>query len=102
MKTIGRLQFRHFSETFESREAAYKYLSDIVDATKGDDYRLDESRIGEPILVKYEDENGNIQALLSIGLEGEKDEGVLSPYHIIDSAKLEEEIQLISGSTGDI
>ena len=37
MKTIGRLQFRHFSETFESREAAYKYLSDIVDATKGDD-----------------------------------------------------------------
>lgn len=102
MKTIGRLQFRHFSETFESREAAYKYLSDIVDATKGDDYRLDESRIGEPILVKYKDENGNIQALLSIGLEGEKDEGVLSPYHIIDSAKLEEEIQLISGSTGDI
>ena len=102
MKTIGRLQFRHFSETFESREAAYKYLSDIVDATKGDDYRLDESRIGEPILVKYKDENGNIQALLSIGLEGEKDEGVLSPYHIIDSAKLEEEIQSISSSTGDI
>ena len=102
MKTIGRLQFRHFSETFESREAAYKYLSDIVDITKGDDYRLDESRIGEPILVKYEDENGNIQALLSIGLEGEKDEGVLSPYHIIDSAKLEEEIQSISDSTGDI
>lgn len=102
MKTIGRLQFRHFSETFESREAAYKYLSDIVDATKGDDYRLDESRIGEPILVKYKDENGNIQALLSIGLEGEKDEGVLSPYHIIDSAKLEEEIQSISNSTSDI
>ena len=102
MKTIGRLQFRHFSETFESREAAYKYLSDIVDITKGDDYRLDESRIGEPILVKYKDENGNIQALLSIGLEGEKDEGVLSPYHIIDSAKLEEEIQSISGSTDDI
>ena len=102
MKTIGRLQFRHFSETFESREAAYKYLSDIVDITKGDNYRLDESRIGEPILVKYKDENGNIQALLSIGLEGEKDEGVLSPYHIIDSAKLEEEIQLISGSTDDI
>ena len=102
MKTIGRLQFRHFSETFESREAAYKYLSDIVDATKGDDYRLDESRIGEPILVKYKDENGNIQALLSIGLEGEKDEGVLSPYHIIDSAKLEEEIQSISSSTSDI
>ena len=102
MKTIGRLQFRHFSETFESREAAYKYLSDIVDITKGDNYRLDESRIGEPILVKYKDENGNIQALLSIGLEGEKDEGVLSPYHIIDSAKLEEEIQSISGSTDDI
>lgn len=102
MKTIGRLQFRHFSETFESREDAYKYLSDIVDATKGDDYRLDESRIGEPILVKYKDENGNIQALLSIGLEGEKDEGVLSPYHIIDSAKLEEEIQSISSSTSDI
>ena len=39
MKTIGRLQFRHFSGTFESREAAYKYLSDIVDVTKGDDYR---------------------------------------------------------------
>ena len=102
MKTIGRLQFRHFSGTFESRKAAYKYLSDIVDVTKGDDYRLDESRIGEPILVKYKDENGNIQALLSIGLEGEKDEGVLSPYHIIDSAKLEEEIQSISGSTDDI
>ena len=100
--STGRLQFRHFDEIFDSRELAYKYLSDIVDPTKGEAYRLDETRIGEPIVVRYKDENGNTQVLLNIGSNGNKGEGVLSPFHIIDTAKLEEDIAKVSGETGEI
>ena len=102
MNTNSRLQFRHYDGVFDSRELAYKYLTDIVDPTKGEAYRLDESRIGEPILVKYRDEDGNIQAIVSIGMEGNEGDGILQPYHIVDTAKLEEEIVALSGASGEI
>ena len=102
MNTNSRLQFRHYDGVFDSRELAYKYLTDIVDPTKGEAYRLDESRIGEPILVKYRDEEGNIQAIVSIGMEGNEGDGILQPYHIVDTAKFEEEISALSGASGEI
>ena len=98
----GRLQFRHFESVFETREKAYKYLEDIVNSAYGEDNRLDESLMAEPIVVVYKDADKKPQAIVCIGVEGEKGEGTLKPYHIIDSAKLEEDIQSMSGSIGDI
>ena len=102
MKT-GRLQFRHYGEIFNTREAAYKYFADIVDATKGEDYRLaDGTKLGEPIVVRYKDENNKIQAILSIGLSGDSNEVVYAPLHLIDTAKLSEEIASLSGGSGEV
>ena len=98
----GRLQFRHYEGVFETREKAYKYLADIVNSAYGEENRLNESLMGEPIVVVYKDANDKPQAIVCIGVEGEKGDGTLKPYHIIDSAKLEEEISSMSGSTGDI
>lgn len=95
----GRLQFRHFDGLFDSREQAYQYLTNIVDPTRGEDYRLSETLVGEPILVKYKDGNGNIQALVAVGTNGEPGQGAFAPYHIVDTAKLEEEIASLSGSS---
>lgn len=95
----GRLQFRHFDGLFDSREQAYQYLTNIVDPTRGEDYRLNETLVGEPILVKYKDGNGNIQALVAVGTDGEPGQGAFAPYHIVDTAKLEEEIASLSGSS---
>ena len=98
----GRLQFRHFESIFESREKAYKYIEDIVNENNNEGYKLDESLMAEPIVVAYKDANQKPQAIVCIGVEGEKGDGTLEPYHIIDSAKLEEEIQSMSSSTVDI
>ena len=98
----GRLQFRHFESIFESREKAYKYIEDIVNESSGEGHRLDESLMAEPIVVVYKDANQKPQAIVCIGVEGEKGKNRLKPYHIIDSAKLEEEIQSMSSSTVDI
>ena len=92
----GRLQFRHFESIFESREKAYKYIEDIVNESSGEGHRLDESLMAEPIVVVYKDANQKPQAIVCIGVEGEKGKNRLKPYHIIDSAKLEEEIQSMS------
>lgn len=98
----GRLQFRHYEGVFESREKAYKYLTDIVNSAYSEENRLDESLMAEPIVVVYRDANDNKQAIVCIGVEGEKGVGTLAPYHIVDSAKIEEDIAEMSGSTGDI
>ena len=78
----GRLQFRHCDIIFNSRNEAYTYLTDIVNATKGEDYRLDETLAGEPILIKYKDSNNDIQAIVAVGVEGEKGQGSFAPFHI--------------------
>ena len=95
----GRLQFRHYDGIFDSREQAYEYLTNIVDSTRGEDYRLDETLVGEPILVKYKDSQGNVKALVAVGTVGEPGSGEFAPYHIVDTAKLEEDIASLSGST---
>lgn len=53
------------------------------------------SLIGEPIVVRYLDDEGNIQALLAIG----KATGATKPnYHIIDTAEIYENLNSVSGS----
>lgn len=99
----ARLQFRHLNSVFESRAKAEAYLAQLVNGAYGTDKRLDEELIGEPIVIVYLDEDGNKQVILAIGTEGERGEGVMDvQYHYIDSAKIEEEITEMSGSSADI
>ena len=79
----GRLQFRHYEGVFESREKAYKYLTDIVNSAYSEENRLDESLMAEPIVVVYRDANDNKQAIVCIGVEGEK--GVGKGWAVADS-----------------
>lgn len=98
---MARLQFRHNSETFPTRERAYKYLSDLTDNSTRLSGSFVESLIGEPLVVKYE-EDGKEYALLAIGMSGKTGDGILVPYHIIDTAKLEEDITVLSGLTQEM
>ena len=84
----NKLRFKRISkygkkEAFSSREDAKNCL---------EDYKFSEgqySLYGEPIVMRYLDENGNLQVLLAIGSSGETDTELAS-YHYIDSAKLDE------------
>ena len=100
MDNKSRLQVRHYDGIFSTREKAYAYLRQIVDPSK--EQRLDESLVGEPILVRYYDDENNVQAIISFGLSGETGDGVLMNYHIVDSAKLQEDINSLSGESSEI
>ena len=97
---MSRLQFIHSDKVFENRTKAVEYVAKLTNSQLG--VHLEESLLGEPFAVPYLDDNGNKQILLCIGNEGEKGEGILKPYHVIDSAKLEENIEDLSGSTEEL
>ena len=99
---MARLQFRHKSMAFSGRTEAMKYLSDLVDSNNVLSLKFKESLIGEPLVVKYLDDNEKEQMLLAIGMSGEIGESALTSYHIIDSAKYEEDITTLSGLTEEL
>ena len=99
---MSRLQFRHSENVFNSREEALSYINSLIYGKVGKQPLLDKSLIGEPFTVVYLDENSKKQTILCIGNKGEKSENVLEPYHIIDSAKLSEDIEDMSGSTEEL
>lgn len=95
MKEINnKLRFKRISkygkkDVFSSREDAKNCL---------EDYKFSDgqySLYGEPIVMRYLDENGELQVLLAIGSSGETDIELAS-YHYIDSAKLDEDIKAVS------
>ena len=94
---MSRLQFRHYEGVYDTREDALVYISKLTNHELATN--LGESLIGEPFTVAYLDENGEKQVLLCIGKEGNVGDGILEPYHIIDSAKLAEDIEEVSGAT---
>ena len=96
-KIMSRLQFRHYEGVYDTREDALVYISKLTNHELATN--LGESLIGEPFTVAYLDENGGKQVLLCIGKEGNVGDGILEPYHIIDSAKLAEDIEEVSGAT---
>ena len=95
---MARLQFRHRTNAFENRELAIQYIKDLVDSQKVLSQSFGESLIAEPIAVKYKDEDDKEQVILAIGVQ----DGGDVPYHIIDSAKLEEDITFLSGLTQEM
>ena len=101
---MNRLQFVHFDGASKNitRQDALNYIKRLTDNMIGEDKRFDESLIGEPIVVSYIDNSGKTQVMFAIGTKGEKLEGVLEDYHIIDSAKIKEEISELSGNSQEI
>lgn len=99
---MSRLQFVHFNgvEKNFTREQAVEYINKLTNGELA--VNIGESLIGEPMAVTYLDSNGNKQVLFTIGVEGEKGEGTLTKYHMIDSAKIEEDIAALSGGSEDI
>ena len=99
---MARLQFRHLDNVFENREDAIAYISDLTDSNKVVSTQFGESLIGEPLAVKYKTDDDKVHVILAIGKEGNKGEGKHEDYHIIDSAKYEEDIEELSGITEEL
>lgn len=78
---MTRLQFRHHIEVFNSREEAISFLDRLVNNETGA-APIGESKMGEPILVTYLDEESKKHAILAIG-KNEGGTGV--PYQYIDA-----------------
>lgn len=78
---MTRLQFRHHIEVFNSREEAISFLDRLVNNETGAT-PIGESKMGEPILVTYLDEESKKHAILAIG-KNEGGTGV--PYQYIDA-----------------
>lgn len=100
---MARLQFRHKTNAFDNRELAVQYIENVVNKNHSvDNIELAKafsgSVIAEPIAVKYKDEEGKEQVILAIGVQ----DGGDVPYHIIDTAKLEEDITVLSGLTQEM
>jgi len=89
---MKRLQFKRYinEETpiFESREKALEYFS-LMTSETDNRHMIGGGLYGEPVVAKYYDVEGNEQLLLGIGVEN----GYGIGYHIIDSAKLIEDIK---------
>lgn len=84
----NRLQFRHHTEVFESRDEAIKFLDSMVDNNAEGGALLDKSKMGEPIVVVYNttDEEGNEvnHLILAIGKVDDK-LGTVAKYQYIDA-----------------
>ena len=101
---MNRLQFVHFDGASKNitRQDALNYIKRLTDNMIGTDKRFDKSLIGEPVVVSYIDDSGKTQVMFAIGTKGEQFENVLEDYHIIDSAKLKEDITELSGNSKEI
>ena len=90
---MKRLQLKRYinEETpiFESRENALEYFSLMVSETDNR-HMVGGGLYGEPVVAKYYDIDGVVQLILGIGVEN----GYGVGYHIIDTAKLSEDIKL--------
>lgn len=97
---MKRLQFKRYinEETpiFESREKALEYFS-LMTSETDNRHMVGGGLYGEPVVAKYYDVDGNEQLLLGIGVEN----GYGIGYHIIDSAKLIEDIKANKNSIND-
>lgn len=85
---MKRLQFRHHTDLFQSRSEALEFFKNITDSSHDASALFGTSLYAEPMIAKYQDENGVTQVLVAIGVESGN-----TPYHIIDSALLAELIE---------
>lgn len=100
MNTINRLQFRHHSEIFDTREAAVEYIqSQIRFAEEGlakDDPSYGYSLFGEPTVLLYKNEEDESDPHLIIAIGSVTNNGTQyldNRFCIIDINKTESEIE---------
>lgn len=84
----GTLQFKRYKGIFENRNDAVSYING-----------KDVSKYGEPVAVKYKDDNGSIQVIFGIG-NGE--ESAAFKYQVIDSARIDEDLKSLSGAADQL
>lgn len=94
---MKRIQLRNHNTAFESRELAIQFFHDLADDATVRGQKFGESLYAEPMVAKYIDENGDTQIILAIGVDGGKSE-----YHLIDSAKLAKDIELLESETAGL
>ena len=85
---MKRLQFRHHTDLFQNRSEALEFFKNITDSSHVASTLFGTSLYAEPMIAKYQDENGVTQVLVAIGVDSGN-----TPYHIIDSALLAELIE---------
>lgn len=99
-----RLQLVHKSEVFQSRSAALQYISDIYNPSLV--ARVADTLFAEPYVVQYTDpdvKDGKPQVILAIGkYTANGDVANEEQYHIIDSAKLEQDLAGLADATDEL
>lgn len=106
---MKRLQLRHQDTIFDSRELALAFIASLSDVNAINHATFGESLYAEPLVVRYHDENGKLQLILAVGKVIPAQDGgevVDYDYHIIDTAKVSEDIaaalERITNAEGEI
>lgn len=85
---MKRLQFRHHDNIFETRELALSFFENITNTSHTASTIFGKSLYAEPMVVKYKDNEGNIQVIFALGVDSPN-----TPYHLIDSKDILERIK---------
>lgn len=88
---MKRLQFRHHDNIFESRELALSFFENITNPSHTASTIFGKSLYAEPMVVKYKDNEGNVQIIFALGVDSPN-----TPYHLIDSKDILEKIKINS------
>lgn len=85
---MKRLQFRHHDNIFETRELALSFFENITNTSHTASTIFGKSLYAEPMVVKYKDNEGNVQVIFALGVDSPN-----TPYHLIDSKDILERIK---------
>ena len=88
---MKRLQFRHHDNIFETRELALSFFENITNTSHTASTVFGKSLYAEPMVVKYKDNEGNVQVIFALGVDSPN-----TPYHLIDSKDILEKIKINS------
>lgn len=86
---MKRLQFRHHDNIFETRELALSFFENITNTSHTASTIFGKSLYAEPMVVKYKDNEGNVQVIFALGVDSPN-----TPYHLIDSKDILERIKV--------
>lgn len=86
---MKRLQFRHHNEIFNDRQSALDFFTNILNPYHVDNEKFGNSLFAEPMVVKYKDNEGNVQVIFALGVDSPN-----TPYHLIDSKDILERIKV--------
>lgn len=102
----NRLQIKYYKPTTfpYTREEAIEFIKSKypIDAIyDGKVANQLDSLPGEPIAVFYGDDIANLNVILAIGTGGKGEMGYNMPYFLIDTAKINKDLEVLNGSIND-